>query len=506
MSTPDNSTTGWKNYAKAVSRITPGTVYRAVIPAALTAIIVACSGGGGFNLAGIGGSGFISSGSISSFGSIFVNGVEFDTDSATFDIEDASGSQQDLSVGMVVQISGSINPDGVTGTATSVRYGNQLEGPVDNTVSSNPDNTEKSFSVLGTTVIVDSTNTVFEGTGFGFDTIAKNNGVEISGHYDQNGALRATYIELKADMFNAASTVEMEGNISGLSGTSFNIRNVSIDASAANLSDLPNGLQNGVYVEVKGIYNPATLSITASEVDAEDIELSEDADEVSIEGYITRYASDSDFDINGTTVDASGATLEPTTLVLAAGIKIEVEGSISNGILIADEVESRDGKAEINAIVTTINLATNSLTLSVVASTAITIVVNSSTAIEDDRDDLEPFGLSDLVAQNDFVEIVGFETGPDTITATKIQRSDTPNQGEPFSLQGLANAATGNANNGTITVLGVTFNFDSNTEFENKSEDTIDAVMLINMVNSAPTLVNIEHQAGSDIATLIELE
>ncbi len=493
MSTQDNSTRSWKHY------------YKAIIPVALTAIIVACSGSGGFSLAGIGGSGFISSGSISSFGSIFVNGVEFETDSAVFEIEDADGSQQDLSVGMVVQISGSINPDGVTGTATSVRYGDQLEGPIESAVTANGDNTEKSFSVLGTTVIADSTNTVFKGSNFSFNTIAQNNGVEVSGHYDQNGALRATYIELKSLTFNPASTVEMEGNISGLSGSSFNIRNVSIDASAANLSDLPNGLQNGVYVEVKGIYDLGTLSITASEVDAEDIELSEDADEVSIEGYITRYVSNSDFDINAITVDASGATLDPTTLVLAEGIKIKAEGSISNGILIADDIESRDGRAKINAIVTTIDTATNSLTLSV-ASTTVSVVVTSSTAIEDDRDDLEPFNLSDLVAQTDFVEIVGFETATNTITATKIQRSDTPNQGEPFSLQGIATAATNDTTSGTITVLGATFTFDSNTEFEGTDESTIDVATLINTINSTPTLVNIEHQAGSDIATLIELE
>ncbi|HED33480.1 MAG TPA: hypothetical protein ENJ08_04570 [Gammaproteobacteria bacterium] len=501
MSTTDNNTGSWKNYARIIYR----AMYMAIIPAALTTIIVACGGSGGFSVAGIGGSGFISSGSISSFGSIFVNGVEFNTDSATFDIEDVSGSQQDLSVGMVVQISGSINPDGVTGTATSVRYGDQLEGPIDDTVTSNPDNTEKSFNVLGTLVIVDSTNTVFEGTGFGYDTIAQNNVVEVSGHYDQNNALRATYIALKAITFNPASAVEMEGNISGLSGTGFSIRNVSIDASAANLSDLPNGLQDGVYVEVKGIYDQGTQSITATEVDAEDIELSEDADEVSIEGYITRYVSNSDFDINGITVDASGATLEPVTLVLAEGIKIEVEGAISNGVLIAGDVESRGGKAKIHAVVTTVDITTNTLTLSV-ASTAVTIIVTSSTAIEDDRDNLEPFDLSDLVAQTDFVEIVGFETGTDTITATKIQRAEV----SEFSLQGLATAASGDAiNGGTITVLGATFSFDSTTEFEGTNEASMTATQindLINMINSSPTLVNIEHQAGSNVATLIELE
>ncbi|VAW66767.1 hypothetical protein MNBD_GAMMA10-881, partial [hydrothermal vent metagenome] len=288
-----NNTRSWKNY------------WKVLISTLLTAIIVACSSGG-INLAGIGGSGFISTGSISSFGSIFVNGVEFDTDSAVFDIEDSSGSQQDLSVGMVVQISGSINADGLTGIATSVRYGDQLEGPITGTIIMNADGTEKAFSVLGTPVIVDSTNSVFEGTGFSFASIAQDNSVEVSGYFDQNGALRATYIAFKAQVFDPSSTVEIEGTISGLSGTSFNIRNVAIDASAANLFDLDNGLQDGVFVEVKGLYEAATPDtpgtpaiIRATEVEAEDITLSADADEVSIEGLITRYVSNSDFDING---------------------------------------------------------------------------------------------------------------------------------------------------------------------------------------------------------------
>ena len=57
--------------------------------AAIALTIVGCgsesSGGGG--VAGIGGSGYVSSGSVSGFGSVFVNGVEFETDSATFDVD-----------------------------------------------------------------------------------------------------------------------------------------------------------------------------------------------------------------------------------------------------------------------------------------------------------------------------------------------------------------------------------------------------------------------------------
>ncbi len=288
-------------------------------------IVTACGGGAILASLGIGGSGFVSSGAIVAFGSVYVNGVKFETDTAVFEVEDnTSASQNDLRIGMVVQVEGTINPDGITGTATGIRYDDQLEGPITSPVT-NPDGTEKSFSVMGTNVIVSSGNTIYEGTSFGFDTLALNNVVEISGYFDENDVLRATYVELKAATFNPSATMEIEGVIANLSGTSFTVRNVNVDASFASISDLDNGLQNGVFVEVKGTYDVASNTITASEIEGEEVTYKDDGSTVSIEGYITRYVSNSDFDIDGYPVNATGAIFEPTTLVLKLGIKVEAE-------------------------------------------------------------------------------------------------------------------------------------------------------------------------------------
>ena len=132
------------------------------IVSALAAAIMVSGCGGGTDTAGIGGSGYISSGSVTGFGSVFVNGVEFKTNSAIFDVEDnIDATQADLRVGMVVQVEGTINSDGVTGTATGIQYSDDIEGPISNdpALNENADGTEKTLTILGKTVIISKTET-----------------------------------------------------------------------------------------------------------------------------------------------------------------------------------------------------------------------------------------------------------------------------------------------------------------------------------------------------------
>ena len=98
----------------------------------LVMLLAACVGGGSLQLAtgGIGGTG-ISSGPITGFGSVFVNGVEYDIDTATFtrNGQPATG-QHEYRIGEYVTVKGNVNADGLTGTATELAFSNQLEGTV----------------------------------------------------------------------------------------------------------------------------------------------------------------------------------------------------------------------------------------------------------------------------------------------------------------------------------------------------------------------------------------
>ena len=113
-------------------------------------LVVACGGGGGGGVAGIDRLG-VTTGTINGFGSIIVNGVEYETNAADFDIDDGPGSQSELKVGQQVTIQWDSSDDGVTRNAQSVSYDDLLEGPIDSI-----DPGAQTLVILGQVVIVDA--------------------------------------------------------------------------------------------------------------------------------------------------------------------------------------------------------------------------------------------------------------------------------------------------------------------------------------------------------------
>jgi len=479
--------------------------------------IIACTSSGDDVTAGIGGSGRVASGSITGFGSVFVNGIEFNTDSAIFDVDGSTGTESDLSIGMIVQVSGSINADGLTGTASNITFDDELQGPITAVTDIGNDGVKKSLAVLGITIIINSSSTTFDidddnlpvNTNFTFDTIAIDNNVEISGFFDANGDIQATRIELKNTTFNTDSIVEIKGTISMLSGTNFNFANVMIDASSATIDDLPNGLQNGQFVEVKGTLDSSLTTIFASKVEAKD-NSEEDTNKFELEGIITDYIDDSNFKLGGIPVDASKATFEPSSLILKNDTRIEAEGAIVNGILIATEIESEDGDIKIHANVTDIDTTANTFKVSPILGQDITIKVTSGTQLENDVSSIEPFIFNNLTV-GDFVEVRGFENETGDLTAVEV---DVKEQSDVV-VQGLATSATGNATSGgTITLLNITFNFDATTEFENEMDANLSIAEIDTLINSisstTPQLIKIEDKefgaGGNPVGTADEID
>ena len=88
---------------------------------------LSCSGGGG------GGTGApsamatssVSSGVITGFGSVKLNGKEYQTQNTSFVVDGQPGSQNDLKVGMVVTVNGSMSSTG-TRTATTITRGAKI--------------------------------------------------------------------------------------------------------------------------------------------------------------------------------------------------------------------------------------------------------------------------------------------------------------------------------------------------------------------------------------------
>jgi hypothetical protein len=452
------------------------------IMAATVFSIVACSPSTD-DVAGIGGSGITSTGTITGFGSIFVNGIEFETPQ-NVTIDDNPSTDDKLALGMRVTVKGTINTDGVTGTADSVSYDDDIEGPVNNLMPVGNDGQYQTLTVLGRQVRISSTSTNFDrsdslpkGTTFDFDTIANDNHVEISGFLDSSNALIATRVELKALTFNPASIVEIKGTITGLNGagTSFNLAGVSgvnFNTSASTIiEDLPNKqLADDAFVEVKGTCNASCTTITATRIEGESSGFEND-DDVELEGIITSLSDQDHFEVNGFPVDASNAEKEPAFLVLAEDMLVEVEGTVINNVLVASEVEQEGGEIKIAATVAagTVNESTGSFDLEPLAGQTITIKIDNSTEIEDESGTITSLATLFInLNDSDYVVIEGYDNGTGTIIASEVKRKDFPGD---VILEGVVTDTTWDGVSGSVTILGIEFPVDSATVFEDENDD-----------------------------------
>ena len=191
---------------------------------AIAAVIglTACGGGGGgsdstASSPATSGS-TITSGVITGFGSVFVDGVEFETDESSFSLDDGDDGMENedgLAVGMVVTVTGTVNADGKTGSAEHIEFDDELEGIVNaNNVVADGTGT---MTVMGQSVFIKTT-TIFESDVADIDSIDKvaaGNVVEVSGFSSGDGRVYATRIEVKLAA-HAGEEIEVKGLILSL--------------------------------------------------------------------------------------------------------------------------------------------------------------------------------------------------------------------------------------------------------------------------------------------------
>ena len=289
-------------------------------------------GGGGTTTAGGGVAGSSATGAITGFGSIIVGGVRFDDSTASVQDDDgANMNSGDLKLGMVVRIKGGKKTDdgsSVKAKAESIEVHSELQGPVDSKAAD-------SIVVLGQTVKISAT-TFFE-DGLTLATLALGAVVEVHGFVDPvNNNLTATRIESKPN----AKSFKLQGAIKALNTATktFTIGTVTISYLTA---ELPASLvlANDLVVRVRLALTPLTGTRTALKIRKFEIE-KEDRDEAEVEGIITAFTSTALFSVNGLPVNA-GNIVVPAGVKL--GARVEVEGNVVNGVLVAKKVELEDG-------------------------------------------------------------------------------------------------------------------------------------------------------------------
>lgn len=420
-------------------------------------------------------------GAITRFGSVFANGVEFDTAEASVRMDNAPATLAELRVGMVVSIGGALDPDSGTARAFEITFSDEAEGPI-----SSIDHDAGRLVVLGRTVLVDEL-TVFDGAAF--EELAAGNIVQVSGLRRSQEQVQATHVHRVAQAYAAGMTLEVKGAISGLDPARqrFNIGAQACDYSAAALELAGAQLADGMYVEASATTPPAGDVMRLARVQSRDEHkdrhrLCDGECGFDLAGYVTSFVSATEF-----TVDSQPVTTTPDTVytkgtvdTLALDVKVSILGTLDEaGVLVAEQivfhlpafieiagdVEAIDSESQ-TVVVLGIRVTTNELTL-----------FRDHTAVG-----RRQFGFDDLAAGDRIHVRAVLDAG--TVVASRLER-------EPADTSVVLKALVESIDRPSITLLGVTVTSDADTIFQDVAHLEIDADRFFSLI-AAGDLVRVE--------------
>ncbi len=427
------------------------SILRLTGAALLTMFVAACGGGGGGGAVagGTGGTG-ISSGEVTAIGSVTVNGVTYSCDGAVIRDDDGTVDQGSgdtcvsanasggLEPGMVVTIDGTANPP----RATTVRIRPRARGPI-----ASIDVPNSSFVVMGQTVIVDA-DTKFKLNGSrstgsaGLNALTLQMIVQVNGFPANNGAILATFIQTKTPP--VSGEFEVKGVVDVTNGV-VTLGNLTINAGTFTSPALVDGL----CVELKGSLNGSQLNLVRAPKADDDCDgLGNNLAFAEVEGIVNSFTSSTaEFKVGEQRVILGSSLVERDGTVaedLVDGAKVEVEGSVSGGLLTASKITFKRSVR----IQATLDSAD---TVNSTASTmGITITWDSATRVDN------------TPAAGQRFEIRGRKSGPTQVHATRIRQSGGNTDTE---LRGPvdANPAPALPN---FTILGVQVRTNQSTDFE----------------------------------------
>lgn len=462
----------------------------------------ACGGGGGSGSivtpsSTTGAKSVVTTGTISGFGSVIVNGVHYDTSKAQIETGGRSGTQADLKVGDVVQLKGKRDANGGNASAERIVHRNAVTGPI-----SAVDATTNRVTVLGQTVLVTASTSFDDSivpadfTGLKVDDV-----IEVNGLPNASAQIEATRIEKAA----AGATWEVIGKASATDTTAktFKLNDLVVDYSTATLSDFASGApKDGDAVEVKGTTLNASGALVATSVEFlgnKDLRPDDAAGEVEIEGMVTRFVSATDFDVANKPVTTNGSTVyrNGTVADIVADARLEVEGTLdANGVLVASKVEfKRESNIRITATIDSIDTAANTFKV-----LGIDVTVDASTRVEDHGDGKSQFFKFSDLKVGDAVEVRGIESpaGSGKVLAQRLEREKALKQAE---IRGpVASVARPNFN-----ILAATVATTDTTVFE-QHDAPITADAFFGLTNLVGTSVDARGTLNGTVFTATKVE
>jgi hypothetical protein len=308
--------------------------------AALAGVLLlpAC-GGGGVGGQGTGTFAYVQ-GPISGYASIIVNGVDFDDTAPDLQVSSEDGavlSAADLKLGMTVNIDSSgIDAQTLSALAHRVQVNSEIIGPV----TAN-DLVAGTLTVLGQQVKV-TQSTLFDarlvggqaGVGLGTE-------VEVYAIYDP---ISASYAARRIEPRSHAVQYKVRGRVHDLdtAARSFGVGTATFVYAGTPSNELLNGQVLRVYAQPVPDNLGRWMVLGTSKTDR----LPAEGTEVEVESVIASYSSRANFVVAGLTVDASSAAIRPSGSSLAAGLRVEVEGVMRAGVLIAKQVDVKGSGAD----------------------------------------------------------------------------------------------------------------------------------------------------------------
>jgi len=475
----------------------------------------ACGSSGGSSGGGAGSTG-MSVGVITAFGSIFVNGVEFETGTAAINIDDSPGTEDDLKLGMVVVVQADFSDDGTTGIAMTVSFDDVVEGPVTSAVNT----TTKSFEVMGQTVSY-TAGTVFKESGGGALTPADldiDNVVEVSGVFDSAGQIRATRVERKDLFYNGNESLEVKGIVSTLTTTSatsgsFFLKSLEVRYSGTTTFDdgTIDDLIEDAFVEVKGSNDVVVDGfLDADEIEFEFEDFGNDGDLLELEGFVTDTSPlVGDFEVNGLPVVTNGQTqwrggytqLSDVTL----DDRVEVDGTLQDLggtlVLVAREVELEiEGDVRIEGPLQAIDSSANSLSI-----LGIGVAYSDTTSITEFKDKDDVNTAVDQLAATNWIRIEAVIDSSGNVFATRVEQDNDDEDLSRIILQGpVANIP--DTPPGPFTILGVDIALGSGVEYRVEDTPISEAIFFANLVEGRVIKARGTFAAGTLTANRLELE
>jgi hypothetical protein len=290
---------------------------------------------------GVSGTG-VSTGAITGFGSVEMNGVHYLTDSdvapdyithkISHGMDNSSMMDSDLfRVGMVVTIHHGTNDN----NAQQIEYEDNLQGPI----TAKNSGAENTVTILGQTVVVDDAAV--------FASFDLNEIVQVSGFVDSAGRIRATYIERNSQSHHHGGEIEVKGFVSGLSSSGFRLGSLPGGTGmTVAVSYTGTGLDDGMYVKVVTTGpQPVSGPISATSI----VKLSPrtvfpDKAMVDLEGLVTASPSGSgnvlSFAVEGKPVLTDNVTqyVGGTAANLQPDVRLQVHGTENGGVLSAGKI------------------------------------------------------------------------------------------------------------------------------------------------------------------------